>query len=45
MRWTLKPLPTLDKVSNLAKKLSIDTNLATLLVQRNIDFRGSQIIF
>ncbi|QCX40684.1 single-stranded-DNA-specific exonuclease RecJ [Aureibaculum algae] len=37
MRWTLKPLPTLDKVSSLAKKLSIDTNLATLLVQRNIE--------
>ena len=37
MRWTLKPLPTAEKVNHLSEKLSIDKNLATLLVQRGIE--------
>lgn len=37
MRWTLKETPDLEKVTQLAKKLSINKTLATILVQRNID--------
>ena len=37
MRWTLKPLPLSEKVTQLSKELSLDTNLTTLLVQRGIE--------
>jgi len=37
MRWTLKPLPSVEKISQLEKELSLDSNLATLLVQRGIE--------
>ncbi|MDY7395652.1 single-stranded-DNA-specific exonuclease RecJ [Aureibaculum sp. 2210JD6-5] len=37
MRWTLKPLPSSEKISQLAKSLDIEANLATLLVQRGIE--------
>jgi len=36
MRWTLKPNPSSDKVSKLANELSVDLNVASLLVQRGI---------
>ncbi len=37
MRWTLKPTPSLEKVKDLSKALSISETLASLLVQRNIE--------
>ena len=37
MRWTLKPEPNKEKVTQLAKDLSIDKTLAKILVQRSID--------
>jgi len=37
MRWTLKPKPSIDKIALLAKELSTDLNVATLLVQRGIE--------
>ncbi len=37
MRWKLKPEPNKEKVTQLAKDLSIDKTLARILVQRNID--------
>lgn len=37
MRWTLKPIPDNHKIDNLSTELNIDTNLATLLVQRGIE--------
>ncbi|MBA6156926.1 single-stranded-DNA-specific exonuclease RecJ [Tenacibaculum sp. S7007] len=37
MRWKLKPEPNKEKVTQLAKDLSIDKTLAKILVQRNID--------
>ena len=36
MRWTLKPKPNSEVVKELARSLSIDKTLATLLAQRNI---------
>lgn len=37
MRWTLKPIPDNHLIVNLSKDLNIDTELATLLVQRGIE--------
>ncbi len=37
MRWTLKPKPDKEKVDNLANALGIDTTIATILCQRNIE--------
>jgi single-stranded-DNA-specific exonuclease len=37
MRWTLKPLPSSDKIKQLATELNIDEVLATLLLQRGIE--------
>ena len=37
MRWTLKPLPSPEKVIHLMNELSVDEIIATLLVQRGID--------
>ena len=37
MRWTLKPNPTPQKVTHLAKELGVDRVVATLLVQRGIE--------
>ena len=37
MRWTLKPIPENHITVNLSKELNIDTELATLLVQRGIE--------
>ena len=37
MRWTLKPVPSSEKVSQLAKELSLDNHLTKLLVQRGIE--------
>lgn len=36
MRWTLKPIPEQNTVSNLAKALGVEHSIATLLVQRGI---------
>ncbi|TXK72652.1 single-stranded-DNA-specific exonuclease RecJ [Mesonia sp. HuA40] len=37
MRWTLKPIPDIDKVKQLQEALQVDQNIATLLVQRGIE--------
>ena len=37
MRWTLKEAPHREKVSNLAKELSVSDLVASLLVQRGIE--------
>ena len=37
MRWTLKPKPSSDKVLELATELSVDQNIASLLLQRGIE--------
>ena len=37
MRWTLKPKPDSNKVTNLAAQLKVDELIATLLVQRGIE--------
>ena len=37
MRWNLKQTPDLQKVTQLAKDLSINKTLAKILVQRNVD--------
>ncbi|WP_394906638.1 single-stranded-DNA-specific exonuclease RecJ [uncultured Mesonia sp.] len=37
MRWTLKPIPDIDKVKHLQEVLQVDQNIATLLVQRGIE--------
>lgn len=36
MRWKIKPVPDSEKIDHLSKVLQIDSNLAKLLVQRNI---------
>ena len=36
MRWTLKPKPSPDKVLKLSIELSVDENIASLLLQRGI---------
>ncbi|GAA4935969.1 single-stranded-DNA-specific exonuclease RecJ [Algibacter agarivorans] len=37
MRWTLKPKPKTEKIEVLQKALQIDSNLASLLLQRGIE--------
>jgi len=37
MRWTLKPLPSEDKVKALSKALDVDEAIASLLIQRGIE--------
>ena len=37
MRWTLKPIPDIEKVKHLQGALQVDQNIATLLVQRGIE--------
>ena len=37
MRWTLKPRPSCQKVDQLAEALGVDTVIASLLVQRNVE--------
>lgn len=37
MRWTLKNVPEKEKVEKLAKELQVNTTLATILCQRNIE--------
>ncbi len=37
MRWTLKPKPSPETVAALAEALSVDTIIATLLLQRGIE--------
>ncbi|MHB0754437.1 single-stranded-DNA-specific exonuclease RecJ [Polaribacter sp. M15] len=37
MRWTLKPKPDKRKVEKLANDLQVDTNIATILCQRNVE--------
>ncbi|MGJ8745594.1 single-stranded-DNA-specific exonuclease RecJ [Polaribacter sp.] len=37
MRWTLKPLPEKEKIETLAKDLQVDTTIAKILCQRNIE--------
>ncbi len=37
MRWTLKPIPDIEKVKHLQEALQVDQNIATLLVQRGIE--------
>lgn len=46
MRWTLKPKPNSEVVQELARSLSIDTTLATLLAHRNVsNFEEAKKIF
>ncbi len=37
MRWTLKPQPEKEKVEKLAKELQVNSAIATILCQRNIE--------
>jgi single-stranded-DNA-specific exonuclease len=37
MRWTLKPPPEEEKLHKLAKELQVDTTIASILCQRNIE--------
>lgn len=37
MRWTIKPQPDREKISQLAASLGVDSIIATLLIQRNIE--------
>ena len=37
MRWTLKPQPEKEKVEKLAKELQVNSTIATILCQRNIE--------
>lgn len=37
MRWTFKSKPPSEKISKLSNELSVDKNIATLLVQRGIE--------
>ncbi|MES2241083.1 MAG: single-stranded-DNA-specific exonuclease RecJ [Bacteroidota bacterium] len=37
MRWTLKPKPSEDKITNLAQALNVEDFVAQLLVQRGIE--------
>ncbi len=37
MRWTLKPKPEAQKVTNLAKALGVEEPISRLLIQRDID--------
>jgi single-stranded-DNA-specific exonuclease len=36
MRWTYKPKPEKEKINRLAKELSVDNTIATVLLQRGI---------
>ncbi|UAM98156.1 single-stranded-DNA-specific exonuclease RecJ [Polaribacter litorisediminis] len=37
MRWTIKPQPDKETILKLAKDLKVDTTIATILCQRNIE--------
>ena len=37
MRWTLKPLPDKEKIEKLAQDLQVDSTIANVLFQRNIE--------
>jgi len=37
MRWTLKPQPEKEKVEKLAKELQVNSTIASILCQRNIE--------
>jgi single-stranded-DNA-specific exonuclease len=37
MRWTFKPTPEKEKVDNLAKELQVNSTIASILCQRNIE--------
>jgi len=37
MRWKIKTIPKKEKVTALASALNVDLNIASLLVQRNVD--------
>ncbi len=37
MRWTIKPKPSKEKVKHLSHALSVEENIATLLIQRGIE--------
>ena len=37
MRWNLKPKPSSEKVTQLAKELKVEELVATLLIQRGIE--------
>lgn len=46
MRWTLKPKPSQDKVLELATELSVDQNIASLLLQRGIEtYQHAKLFF
>ena len=46
MRWTIKPKPSEDTVQHLAKALSVEDFVATLLVQRGIEtFEDAKAFF
>lgn len=37
MRWTLKPAPDKEKIEKLAQDLQVDSTIANVLFQRNIE--------
>ena len=37
MRWTFKPTPEKEKVETLAKELQVNSTIAAILCQRNIE--------
>ena len=46
MRWTLKSKPSQDKVLRLATELSVDQNIASLLLQRGIEnYQHAKLFF
>lgn len=46
MRWSFKPIPENAKIIHLSKELNIETDLATLLVQRGIEtYEQAKVFF
>jgi single-stranded-DNA-specific exonuclease len=46
MRWTLKSKPEKEKIDRLAKELQVDTTIAAILCQRNIEtFKDAKKFF
>jgi len=46
MRWTLKPQPEKEKVEKLAKELQVNSTIASILCQRNIEtFEDAKKLF
>lgn len=46
MRWTIKPIPSEDKIKHLAKALNVEEFVAQLLVQRGIEtYEDAKLFF